>query len=52
MKVRMNYARHLMHSEGLRVNGMSDLLGFSSPFQFSAQYRHIHGLSPSHDVDE
>ncbi len=51
MKVRMDYARHLLQSEGLRVNEIADLLGFSSPFQFSAQYRHIHGLSPSYDMD-
>lgn len=52
MKVRMDYARQLMHSEGLRINEIADLLEFSSPFQFSAQYRHIHGLSPSFDADE
>jgi transcriptional regulator GlxA family with amidase domain len=50
MHVRMNYARNLIRSEGLRVQEAADTLGFPSAFQFSAQYRKIHGVSPSHDL--
>jgi AraC-like DNA-binding protein len=50
MRTRMEYARRLIRAEGLRVNEAAGLLGFASPFQFSAQYRKIHGHPPSSDT--
>ena len=50
LKTRMDYARRLIRAEGLRVKETADLLGFASPFQFSAQYRKIHAHPPSDDT--
>jgi len=47
VRVRMEYACRLLSAEGLRVGEVADLLGFASPFQFSAQFRRFYGVPPS-----
>lgn len=50
MRARMDYAKRLIRAEGLRVKEVADLLGFPSSFQFSAQYRKVHGNAPTQDT--
>ncbi len=47
MRHRMDYARRLMEAEHMRVCEVADALGFASPYQFSAQFRKVHGCCPS-----
>lgn len=48
-RARMEFAQRLMKHEGLRVGEAAHLLGFTSVFQFSAQYRQVLGHPPSMD---
>lgn len=48
-RARMEFAQRLIKHEGLRVGEAAHLLGFSSVFQFSAQYRQVIGHPPSAD---
>lgn len=50
LQTRMNYARTLMQAENLRVQEVANILEFPSAFQFSAQYRRVHGVPPSTDL--
>ena len=46
---RMRYARKILQTEGLRVGEVADLMQFETVFQFSNQYKKIHGHSPVND---
>ncbi|MGZ0163103.1 MAG: hypothetical protein ACKVII_04245 [Planctomycetales bacterium] len=45
----MNYARRILQSEGLRVGEVAGLLQFETVYQFSNQYKKVHGHSPTQD---
>ena len=45
----MNYARRILQSEGLRVGEVAGLLQFEAVYQFSNQYKKVHGHSPTQD---
>jgi AraC-like DNA-binding protein len=49
LQERMNYARRILQSEGLRVGEVADLLQFETVYQFSNQYKKVHGHSPTQD---
>ena len=49
LRERMNYARRILRSEGLRVGEVADLLQFETVYQFSNQYKKVHGCSPGQD---
>jgi len=49
LRQQMKDARGLLQNEGMRVNEVSDLLGFPSVFQFSNQYQKVLGHRPSED---
>jgi AraC family transcriptional regulator len=49
LQARMNYARRILQSEGLRVGEVADLLKFETVYQFSNQYKKVHGHSPAQD---
>lgn len=47
LRTRMHYARRILESEGLQVSGVADLLQFETVYQFSKQYKKVHGHSPT-----
>ncbi len=47
LRTRMHYARRILESEGLRVRDVAELLQFETVYQFSKQYKKVHGHSPS-----
>ena len=47
LRARMHYARRILESEGLRVGDVAKLLRFETVYQFSKQYKKIHGHSPT-----
>lgn len=47
LRTRMHYARRILESEGLRVSDVADLLQFKTVYQFSKQYKKVHGHSPT-----
>jgi len=49
MQERMRYAQRILKTEGLRVGEVADLLHFETVFQFSNQYKKVHGHSPVSD---
>ncbi len=49
MRERMRYARKILQTEGLRVGEVADLMQFETVFQFSNQYKKVHGHSPVND---
>ncbi len=49
LRERMNYARRILKSEALRVGEVADLLQFETVYQFSNQYKKVHGHSPGQD---
>ncbi|MEC5127249.1 AraC family transcriptional regulator [Verrucomicrobiales bacterium BCK34] len=49
MRERMRYARKILQTEGLRVGEVADLMQFETVFQFSNQYKRVHGHSPVKD---
>ncbi len=49
MRERMRYARKILQTEGLRVGEVADLMQFETVFQFSNQYKKVHGHSPVKD---
>ncbi|MDF1824157.1 MAG: helix-turn-helix domain-containing protein [Verrucomicrobiales bacterium] len=49
MRERMRYARKILQTEGLRVGEVADLMQFETVFQFSNQYKNVHGHSPMKD---
>lgn len=49
MRARMEYARRLIRSEPIRVKEVAHRMGFGSAFEFSAQYRKVHGIPPGRD---
>lgn len=51
LRERMNYARRILKSEALRVGEVADLLQFETVYQFSNQYKKVHGHSPGQDSD-
>ncbi|MDF1816724.1 MAG: AraC family transcriptional regulator [Verrucomicrobiales bacterium] len=50
LRERMNYARRILQSEGLRIGEVADLLQFETIYQFSNQYKKVHGHSPAQDL--
>jgi AraC-like DNA-binding protein len=49
LRERMDHARRMMQSESLRVGEVADLLQFETVYQFSNQYKKVHGHSPTQD---
>ena len=49
-RLRLQEARRLMVSQGLRAADASFIVGYESPSQFSREYRRIFGVPPSQDV--
>lgn len=49
IRERMHHARNILRTEGLQVGEVADLLHFENAFQFSNQYKKVHGHSPLHD---
>jgi len=49
IRERMHHARNILRTEGLQVGEVADLLNFENAFQFSNQYKKVHGHSPLHD---
>lgn len=49
IRERMLHARKILQTEGLRVGEVADLMHFENLFQFSNQYKTIHGHSPQKD---
>ena len=47
LRTRMQYARRILENEGLRVSDVADLLQFETVYQFSKQYKKVHGHSPT-----
>ncbi len=47
LRTRMHYARRILESEGLRVSDVAELLQFETVYQFSKQYKEVHGHSPT-----
>ncbi len=50
LRERMNYARRILETEALRVGEVADLLRFETVYQFSNQYKKVHGHSPGRDA--
>ena len=49
LRERMDHARRMLQSESLRVGEVADLLQFETVYQFSNQYKKVHGHSPTQD---
>ena len=49
IRERMLHARKILQTEGLRVGEVADVLHFENVFQFSNQYKKVHGHSPVQD---
>ena len=49
IRERMHHARNILRTEGLQVGEVADLLHFENAFQFSNQYKKVHGHSPLQD---
>ncbi|MDA1166413.1 MAG: AraC family transcriptional regulator [Planctomycetota bacterium] len=47
LRTRMHYARRILESEGLRVSDIAEVLQFETVYQFSKQYKKVHGHSPT-----
>ncbi|NBS33492.1 MAG: AraC family transcriptional regulator [Planctomycetia bacterium] len=47
LRTRMHYARRILESEGLQVSDVAELLQFETLYQFSKQYKKVHGHSPT-----
>jgi len=47
LKLRLRKAEEMLRYEGLRVNEVSDRLGFSNPYHFSRAFRRVYGVPPS-----
>jgi AraC family transcriptional regulator len=47
LQTRMHYAQRILESEGLRVSDVAELLQFETVYQFSKQYKKVHGHSPT-----
>ena len=47
LQTRMLYARRILENEGLRVSDVAELLRFETVYQFSKQYKKVHGHSPT-----
>jgi len=47
LRTRMHYARRILENEGLRVSDVAELLQFETLYQFSKQYKKVHGHSPT-----
>lgn len=43
----MHYARKVLENEGLRASDVGELLRFETVYQFSKQYKKVHGHSPT-----
>jgi len=50
LQTRMLYARRILESEGPRVSDVAELLQFETVYQFSKQYKKVHGHSPTRPV--
>jgi AraC-like DNA-binding protein len=48
-QLKLNRARDLLRSGKYNVNGVADLLGYSSAYYFSRAYKKHHGGSPIRD---
>ena len=49
IRERMHHARKILQTEDLRVGEVADVPHFENVFQFSNQYKKIHGHSPLQD---
>jgi len=49
IRERMHHARNILRTEGLQVGEVAGLLNFENAFQFSNQYKKVHGHSPLQD---
>ena len=47
LRTRMHYALQVLDNEGLRVRDVAELLQFETVYQFSKQYKKVHGHSPT-----
>ena len=47
LQTRMLYARRILENEGLRAGDVAELLQFETVYQFSKQYKKVHGHSPT-----
>ena len=47
MKLKIEYACHLMKNPGLSLKGISGLLGFSDVHRLNESFHHVKGVSPS-----
>ncbi|WP_070966479.1 AraC family transcriptional regulator [Vibrio sonorensis] len=45
-KVRLNKARELIHSQGVKVNDAARQVGYNSPSQFSREYKRLFNQTP------
>lgn len=52
LRERMRYARKILQTEGLRIGEIAELMNFESVYQFSNQYKKVHGHSPRQDRPE
>jgi AraC family transcriptional regulator len=47
LRTRMRYARRILENERLRASDVAELLQFETVYQFSKQYKKVHGHSPT-----
>lgn len=45
-RIKVNHAKDLLHKSGVRVQQVSDFLGYSDPYYFSKVFKKIEGISP------